>query len=141
MMSISSSPLVMLVDDSQVDLFLNKKLLTLSKIADDIISFPIARNALDYLEQHSEDEDKLPDIILLDIKMPEINGFQFLDYINKLDKRLKKSIKIIMLSSSVDPKDINRAENNERVFDILKKPLDTDVLKQTLINKDKKGVA
>lgn len=69
-------------------------------------------------------EDKL--IILLDIKMPEMDGFAFLEEFEKLDKKNSNQIMIFMLSSTLDPKDKTRAENNIFVKKLLSKPLSTE---------------
>ena len=66
-------PLVMLIDDSDIDLFLNKKFLSTSGIANNIISFPSAQEALDYFAANAEDPEKIPSLILLDVQIPEIN--------------------------------------------------------------------
>jgi len=136
-----TEPMVMLIDDSQVDLFLNKKFLNISNISDNVFSFLSARNALQYIEDNIQEPENLPNLILLDIKMPDINGFQFLEHFKKLQPRLKKDIKIVMLSSSIDPKDLSRAKSSEHVFDILKKPLNPNELKALLKDKNVKWVA
>ena len=135
------NPLVMLVDDSKVDLFLNQKFLDVSNITSNVIPFLSARKALQYLEDNMNEIDKLPLLILLDVKMPDINGFQFLDHFNKMHKNLDRDIKIIMLSSTIDPVDLERARKNEHVFDILRKPLNPNQLKELLLEKKVKWVA
>lgn len=140
-MSITNKNMVMLVDDNQVDLFLNKKFLDISGISDEIISFLSAREALNYLEENAKCVEKLPVLILLDVKMPDINGFQFLDHFKKMQSILTKEIKIIMLSSTIDPVDLNRAHDNEFVFDILTKPLNPNALKELLKKQNLRWVA
>lgn len=135
------NPLVMLVDDSKVDLFLNQKFLDVSHITNNVIPFLSARKALQYLEDNMDETEKLPLLILLDVKMPDINGFQFLDHFNKMHKNLEQDIKIIMLSSTIDPVDLDRARDNDHVFDILRKPLNPNQLKELLIEHKVKWVA
>lgn len=135
------NPLVMLVDDSKVDLFLNQKFLDVSNITNNILPFLSARKALQYLEDNMNCPEKLPLLILLDVKMPDINGFQFLDHFNKMHNSLERDIKIIMLSSTIDPKDLDRAKANQHVFDILRKPLNPSKLKELLIEHKVKWVA
>lgn len=133
-MQTTDLPLVMLIDDSDIDLFLNKKFLSLAGISDNTISFLSAREALDYIEAHADDPHKIPAVILLDIQMPEINGFQFLELYGKVPEKVQSKTKVVMLSSTIDPIDLERARNNKYVLDILKKPLDANTLKEVLQN-------
>ncbi|MEX0813902.1 MAG: response regulator [Chitinophagales bacterium] len=140
-MSTTTNQLVMLVDDSKIDLFLNRKFLNVAGISANTLDFLSAKEALQYIEENAKYPDKLPLLILLDVKMPEINGFQFLEHYKKIKQNIKKDIKIIMLSSTIDPVDLNRARDNEHVFDILKKPLNPNVLKEALKAQKIKWVA
>ncbi len=64
--------------------------------------------------------------------MPEINGFRFLELFQNAPESVQHEMKIIMLSSTLDPLDIEKARNNRFVVDILKKPLDPVALKEAL---------
>lgn len=123
---------VMLVDDNEIDLFLNAKFMQVSGVTEDVISFSKPREGLDYLEENAANDENLPSIILLDIVMPELTGFQFLERFEEMSESLQKNIAIIMLSSTVDPIDLERAEKNRFVTGILKKPLNPDVLKSII---------
>ena len=125
-------PLVMLVDDSDIDTFLNKKFLSIAGITDNTISFLSAQEALDYISINADNPEKLPPFILLDVQMPEINGFQFLDLYDSVPEKAQDKTRIVMLSSTIDPIDLDRARNNKHVIDILKKPLDTGALIEVL---------
>ncbi len=132
-MKTTDQPLVMLIDDNAMDIFVGKKFLTVSGITNNIITFQSAREALDYLCQYENEPDKLPSLILLDIQMPEINGFQFLELFKNIPADTQEGVKIIMLSSTLDPVDIERANAEPHVLDILKKPLDPVMLKMLLL--------
>ncbi len=128
----SATKLFMLVDDNDIDIFLNKKLLRTAGITENTVAFHSAREAFNYLEENISVPEKLPSVILLDVLMPEVNGFQFLELYENLPETAKSASKIVMLSSTIDPKDLEKARSNMHVLDILKKPLDPAVLKQAL---------
>lgn len=113
----------MLIDDNEIDLKINAKLISLSKLFDEIIICHSAEEALDYLNQYSDQEDKLPSFILLDIQMPDMDGFDFLEQYKKFNKTVIDKCTIAMLSSTLDFGDIQRAEANPYVVKLLKKPL------------------
>jgi CheY-like chemotaxis protein len=76
---------VMLIDDNEIDLKINSKLISLSNLFQEIIICQSGEEALDYLNRYRDDDDKLPNFILLDIQMPEMDGFEFLEqYKNSL---------------------------------------------------------
>lgn len=114
---------VMIVDDTQIDRYVASYMMKKHHFAKEIIEFDMATKAIDFLEQNQENAEKLPQIIILDIRMPEMDGFQFLERLSVLPKSIKKSCCIIMLSTSLDPHDHERAENNPVVKKFLNKPL------------------
>jgi CheY-like chemotaxis protein len=115
----NKSKKVMLIDDNEIDLKINAKLISLAKLFDEIIICQSGEDALDYLNKHLSTRDKLPDLILLDIQMPEMDGFEFLEYY----KSFPDKCPVAMLSSTLDFGDIKRAEANPYVIKLLKKPL------------------
>lgn len=114
---------VMLIDDNIIDLKINSKVILITKLFQDIIQFLSAEEALSYLNQHIEEPDLLPNLILLDIQMPEMDGFEFLDSYKAFPASLKDHCLIAMLSSTLDFGDIKKAEANPHVIKLLKKPL------------------
>lgn len=114
---------VLLIDDNVVDLKINSKIITLSSLFDEIITCQSGEEGLSYLKKTLNDKEKLPDLILLDIQMPDMDGFDFLELYKKLPKRLTDVCLIAMLSSTLDFGDIKRAEASLHVVKLLKKPL------------------
>ena len=119
-----------LIDDSAFDLFIYEKLLIKSGITDSVKTFNSARDALKHLVTHA---DILPaSIILLDLQMPDMNGFEFIDEFDHLPAMLQEKIRIFMLSSTIDTRDIDKAKASQHIIDLLPKPLEIATLKKKL---------
>jgi len=116
---------VMLIDDNSIDLKINSKIILLSKLFDEIIQCQSAEEALNFFSQYKNQPEKLPHLILLDIQMPEMDGFEFLDKYKNYPPVTKEKSLIAMLSSTLDFGDIKKAEANPYVIKLLKKPLST----------------
>lgn len=114
---------VLLIDDNEIDNYIAKHIITKSKIAQKINVHNSAIDALEFLETLKNNPEGFPDIIFLDIQMPEMNGFGFLEAFNKYPKTIHNQCKVIMLSSSGHPQDINRALQYPFVKKFLTKPL------------------
>jgi len=123
---------VMLVDDNDIDLKINSKIITLSNLFSEIILCQSGEEGIDYIEKHLNDENLLPSFILLDIQMPEMDGFEFLEIYKKFPKTFIDSCRIAILSSTLDFGDIKKAEANPYVIKLLKKPLYPKELEELL---------
>ncbi len=114
---------VLLVDDNEIDNFINERIISSSGFCDQIIVRNSAEGALNYLREISGDENKIPDIIFLDLNMPVKDGFGFLADFDGLGDSIKGKSRVVVLSSSISPEDINKASANPYVFKYLNKPL------------------
>ena len=118
--------IVMLVDDNPMENMVNGQLMTSSGFTKKINSFETGNDMLDFLK--SADPEELPEVIFLDIIMPGMDGFQFLEEFEKLDESVRKRCRVVMLSSSDSFKDLNRANKNKLVRKFLNKPLTIEML-------------
>ena len=116
--------LILLVDDSNIDNFVTQKMIERNHFAKEVIAYTKAGNALKYLSDLDElknDETPIPSLIFLDLNMPMINGFKFLEIYEKLSDFIKSRCKIIVLTSSVCPNDRDLLEN-KNILAFLHKP-------------------
>mgnify|MGYP002784718867 FL=1 len=97
-----------------------------------VLQFSNGEEALRYLLEHAAEEEKLPDILLLDINMPHVDGWMFLNDYATFKNSLHKDIQIYMVSSSIDPSDINRAKSNQSVKDYIIKPISREGFRQII---------
>lgn len=117
---------VMLIDDNEIDNLINQKMIEAASITENIYTHTGAKSAIEFLknmERLDVAEKVLPDLIFLDIDMPLMYGFQFLDEFEKLSNVAKNKCKIVMLTSSINPQDFNRSKKYTNVKLYLNKPL------------------
>jgi CheY-like chemotaxis protein len=119
---------IMIIDDTFEDRYIASTIIKLEKIAPEVLEFDTAEKAYDYLLKNKSDKAALPELILLDIRMPEIDGFAFLDMIKGIQHEINDSCKIILLSSSLDPIDHTKAALYSMVKGFLTKPLEVSQL-------------
>jgi CheY-like chemotaxis protein len=117
-----------LVDDDDIFVFLTTKIIEQTNLVDLIKVFGNGLDAINFLKENKNNVDALPDIILLDLSMPIMNGWQFLEEYNKLNPTIGKKITIYICSSSISPDDITRAKTISEVSDYIIKPITKDKL-------------
>ena len=122
---------ILLVDDDEINNFISIKLIKKALANAEISACLNGKIAIDELTQLQKlDPNKLPDFILLDINMPIMNGWEFLDEYKRLGIDPLGKSKIFIISSSVFSNDINKAKSYDLVKDFISKPLNVDKIKE-----------
>ena len=119
---------VLLIDDNDIDNFINERMITTNFFSNRVIVKNSGESALNYLRENAEIDNNLPQVIFLDLNMPVMDGFAFLSEYENLSVKVKNNCKVIVLSSSISPEDINRASTNPLVVKYVNKPLNEKYL-------------
>ncbi|AMS26336.1 hypothetical protein AEM51_04170 [Bacteroidetes bacterium UKL13-3] len=122
---------LILIDDNDIDQLLHSKIIEITVPETSIQSFGDATIALNHIKNLGATSNHHT-IIFLDIQMPVMNGFQFLEAYHLLPTEVKQLYTIYILSSSVNQHDISKAKNNPYIKDMLIKPLSKDTLTNIL---------
>lgn len=121
----------MLVDDNPHDNFFHERLIKKDNKADNIISMESAQKALDYLKEAEHQGSKpRPNIIFLDVNMPGMKGWDFIDELIKLDIEYLEEIIVTMLTSTEDPEEKKKAEKFNFISGFKTKPLTSEILSE-----------
>ncbi len=131
--------IICIVDDDEVYKFTVTKTIEHHKLARKILMFSDGEEALDFMIDNVANSHHLPDIIFLDINMPIMDGFQFMEEYVKLKPRVGKNITVYMVSSSMDPFDVDRAKKISEISDYILKPIKPGQLSEIVSTLEKQG--
>ena len=123
---------VLLIDDDEPTNFLNEMIISQLDCTESIVAVQSGQEALDYLCAKEGGQYPQPDLILLDINMPGMNGWEFLVKYKELDETQKGKVIIMMLTTSLNPDDEARAHSISDIKSFMKKPLTKEAFQGVL---------
>ena len=117
---------VCIIDDDRIYVNLVSRVIALKKLSKEVIIFKNGKEAIDFFKQHikiSQQEADVPKIILLDLNMPIMDGWEFLQEFEQIKSNINQKVKLYVVSSSINPRDVDRAKSIEAVSDYIIKPI------------------
>ncbi|WP_405400504.1 response regulator [Maribacter sp. Asnod2-G09] len=123
-----------IIDDDPIFVYGTKRIIKEVDFATSVLVYSNGQEALDGLTKLCMAREPLPDVIFLDLNMPILNGWEFLDEFKNCKSKRSKKIVIYIISSSVDPRDLERVKNYEQVDTYILKPITPDDLAKILGN-------
>ena len=124
---------ILCVDDDPITLMLCKKVIIKSCFSNEIITSPNGEEALNYFNRikYTNNKNKpiaQPELIFLDLNMPVMGGWEFLDCFNSEEFSEFSAIKVVILSSTIDPEDLEKSKQYPMVIDFFSKPISQSML-------------
>jgi len=124
---------ILLVEDDEATNYINQMIIRKLDCADHVHVSWNGADALDYLRHVSrQDTNRRPELILLDLNMPGLNGWEFLEEYDKLKADEKGQVVVVMLTTSLNPEDKHRADSNPSIAGFRNKPLTPDAMQEIL---------
>ena len=123
---------ILLVDDDEDCNFFHERLINKMECAEHVETVLTGYDALDFLRTSVNGQHPQPNLILLDINMPGMDGWSFLEEYNKLSEDQKAQIVVVMLTTSLNPDDREKAESDSNVDAFANKYLDEESLMDIL---------
>ncbi len=120
---------ILLVDDNDADNYFHKLVINEMNITDNI---QVVTNGFDALEYLNNDNNILPELVFLDINMPKMSGWEFIEEFKKIDPVKRRKIVVVILSTSINPDDYNRAQDSAEISDFETKPLDAEAIENII---------
>ena len=123
---------VMVIDDNTIDLYISSRLINKHLFGEKVLQYSLAQEALKYLQDNLKNSTALPQIIFVDIYMPEMSGFEFMEAYDKLPFAFKNHCRVYIISSTIDNVDTSRAQNDKNVVAFQLKPINREFLERII---------
>jgi len=123
---------ILLIDDDKPTNFINEVVIKQLDCAEKIVVVQNGSEALDYLKSKDDGEHPQPDLIFLDINMPAMNGWEFLEKYTELDKKQHGKVVVIMLTTSLNQDDEKKASGIAYINGFKSKPLTPEIMQEVL---------
>jgi CheY-like chemotaxis protein len=130
-------PMIGIVDDDKIYQFTLTRIINHNKLAEKIITFSNGEEVFQYLTDTKTKNENIPDIFFIDANMPIMDGWQFMEAYATIKNEIKKKIVIFMISSSIDPVDIDRAGKISEISNYIIKPIKLEEVKVIINNFEK----
>lgn len=121
---------IMLIDDNKIDNFFHERVIRKNNAAKEVIAMESGQAAIDHIK--ARDAVLQPELIFLDINMPGMDGWEFIEHYKLLDNSLQKAMIVVMLTTSDNPDDIARARTQGILSDFKTKPLTKEMLEDVI---------
>lgn len=125
---------ICIIDDDKIYRFTTEKYIEMLKLADKIITFSDGEEALEFFKTNATNSEELPDIILLDVNMPIMDGWDFIEEYASFQPRPIKKITLYMVTSSIDDRDRDKAAKISEIHDFVIKPISEEQLTELIEN-------
>ena len=121
---------LLVIDDNHMEHMILQTLLTHYKLFEDNNHSEDGKLSLDFLKKNRADEKSLPDLIFLDLYMPNFSGWDFLNRFNRIYRTFKKKIDVVITSTSINPDDMLKSKSYPFVKGFFMKPLSIETLEE-----------
>ncbi len=125
---------VMIIDDNLIDIYIASRMITKYNFGKKVLQYTSALEALKYLHENQENIHGLPNVVFVDIYMPGMSGFEFMEEYDKLPPALKKHCKVFFISSSIDRRDLAKAKKDRNILLMKEKPISKEFLNELKIS-------
>jgi two-component SAPR family response regulator len=119
---------VIIIDDDSISILVTETMMRKNGFAKEIITFEEPQKALDFMKTEYSWDQGSPDYIFLDVEMPEIDAWKFMDSYKEINSRIQERKHIILLSATFNPDDEARARNHSMVLELITKPVNGHIL-------------
>jgi len=122
-------PIIGIIDDDTIYHFILTSIINKNKLAESILSFLDGEKAIQYLTENKMNNEKIPDVLFLDVNMPIMDGWMFIEEYARIKTDITKKTVVFMLSSSANRIDIERADKISEISNYIIKPINLEEVK------------